>query len=85
MIDIIYEDGQPHQSTAESVGQLDRLLTGAEIAALFRVNPRQPAEWVRQGRIKSVRTPGGHHRYRESAVRALLAEQDGPDVRGVSA
>ncbi|MGC4959758.1 helix-turn-helix domain-containing protein [Actinomadura citrea] len=77
MIDIIYQDGRPRQLSDE----LDRLLTGAEIAALFRVNRRQPAEWVRQGRIKSVRTPGGHHRYRESAVRALLADE----AEGVSA
>ncbi|CNF62986.1 DNA binding domain%2C excisionase family [Mycobacterium tuberculosis] len=75
MIDIIYQDAHPRQSTGETPGQLDKLLTGAEIAALFRVNPRQPAKWVRQGRIKSVRTPGGHHRYRESAVRALLADE----------
>lgn len=81
MIDIIHHDGHPRQLTGEPIGQLDRLLTGAEIAALFRVNRRQPAEWVRQGRIKSVRTPGGHHRYRESAVRALLADE----AEGVSA
>lgn len=75
MIDIIYQTGRPRQSTGEPAGQLDRLLTGDEIAALFRVNRRQPAKWARQGRIKSVRTPGGHHRYRESAVRALLADE----------
>jgi len=28
--------------------------------------------WAAAGRISSIRTPGGHRRFRESEVRALL-------------
>jgi excisionase family DNA binding protein len=51
----------------------DRLLTPGEVAALFRVDPRTATRWGREERIESVRTPGGHRRFRESAVRAFLA------------
>jgi len=50
----------------------DRLLTPGEVAALFRVDPKTATRWAAAGRLTSVRTPGGHRRFRESAVRALL-------------
>ena len=50
------------------------LLTPPEVAAVFRVDPRTVGDWLRSGRLASIRTPGGHHRVRESAVRALLSE-----------
>jgi excisionase family DNA binding protein len=53
-------------------GQSDRLLTPGEVAALFRVDPKTVTRWAAQGRIGSIRTPGGHRRYRESEVRAIL-------------
>lgn len=49
-----------------------RLLTSSEVAALFRVDVKTVGRWVAAGRIGSIRTPGGHHRFRESEVRALL-------------
>jgi excisionase family DNA binding protein len=51
----------------------DRLLTPSEVAALFRVDPKTVSRWATAGRIGSIRTPGGHHRFRESEVRAILA------------
>lgn len=48
------------------------LLTPAEVAALFRVDPKTVTRWAKMGKITSVRTLGGHRRYRESEVRALL-------------
>lgn len=51
----------------------DRLLTRGEVAALFRVDPKTVTRWAAAGRIGSVRTPGGHRRFREVEVRALLA------------
>jgi excisionase family DNA binding protein len=62
----------------------DRLLTPGEVAALFRVDPKTVTRWAAAGRIGSIRTPGGHRRFRESEVRALLegegefAEAGGP-------
>ncbi len=49
-----------------------RLLTPGEVATLFRVDPKTVTRWAAAGRISSIRTPGGHRRFRESEVRALL-------------
>jgi excisionase family DNA binding protein len=48
------------------------LLTPGEVAALFRVDPKTVTRWAAAGRIGSIRTPGGHRRFRESEVHALL-------------
>jgi excisionase family DNA binding protein len=53
-------------------GSNERLLTPGEVAALFRVDPKTVTRWAASGRISSIRTPGGHRRFRESEVRALL-------------
>ena len=58
----------------------DRMLTPGEVAALFRVDPKTVTRWASSGRIGSIRTPGGHRRFRESEVRALLRGPDA-DVR----
>ena len=50
------------------------LLTPAEVAALFRVDPKTVTRWASAGRIGSIRTPGGHRRFRESEVREMLAD-----------
>ena len=52
----------------------EQLLTPGEVAALFRVDPKTVTRWATAGRIGSIRTPGGHRRFRESEVRTLLAE-----------
>ncbi|CAM06089.1 excisionase family DNA binding protein [Saccharopolyspora erythraea NRRL 2338] len=52
----------------------EQLLTPGEVASLFRVDPKTVTRWATAGRIGSIRTPGGHRRFRESEVRALLAE-----------
>jgi excisionase family DNA binding protein len=59
---------QPRQHVSE------RLLTPGEVASLFRVDPKTVTRWATAGRIGSIRTPGGHRRFRESEVKALLAE-----------
>ncbi|MFB9428959.1 BldC family transcriptional regulator [Streptoalloteichus tenebrarius] len=51
----------------------ERLLTPGEVASLFRVDPKTVTRWATAGRIGSIRTPGGHRRFRESEVQALLA------------
>ncbi len=50
----------------------DRLLTPAEVASMFRVDPKTVTRWARDGRLTAVRTLGGHRRYREAEVLALL-------------
>jgi excisionase family DNA binding protein len=54
------------------VREPDTLLTPAEVAEMFRVNPKTVTRWARAGKITSLRTLGGHRRFRESEVRALL-------------
>lgn len=51
----------------------EQLLTPSEVATLFRVDPKTVTRWATAGRIGSIRTPGGHRRFRESEVKALLA------------
>jgi excisionase family DNA binding protein len=59
-------------------GNNERLLTPGEVAALFRVDPKTVTRWAASGRISSIRTPGGHRRFRESEVRALLRGDSEP-------
>jgi excisionase family DNA binding protein len=59
-----------------AVESRDRLLTPGEVASLFRVDPKTVTRWAAAGRINSIRTPGGHRRFRESEIRDLL-RQDG--------
>ncbi len=56
------------------VPEHDDLLTPAEVAAMFRVDPKTVTRWAQAGRVSSLRTPGGHRRYRESEIRRLLAD-----------
>ena len=62
----------PRTQKGTSVDNRDRLLTPGEVASLFRVDPKTVTRWAASGRIGSIRTPGGHRRFRESEVRALL-------------
>ncbi len=51
----------------------DPLLTPAEVATMFRVDPKTVTRWAKSGKLTSIRTLGGHRRYREIEVRSLLA------------
>jgi excisionase family DNA binding protein len=50
----------------------EKLLTPAEVASLFRVDPKTVTRWAKAGKLTSIRTLGGHRRYKESEVKALL-------------
>lgn len=56
--------------------QPDTLLTPAEVAALFRVNPKTVTRWARAGKITAIRTLGGHRRFRASEIRRCLDQMD---------
>jgi excisionase family DNA binding protein len=58
------------------IDEAENLLTPSEVAALFRVDPKTVTRWAKAGKIGSIRTLGGHRRFRESEVRDLL-EADG--------
>ena len=48
------------------------LLTPSEVASLFRVDPKTVTRWAKSGKLTSIRTLGGHRRYKESEVKVLL-------------
>jgi excisionase family DNA binding protein len=52
--------------------ETEALLTPAEVAAMFRVDPKTVTRWAKAGKVTSIRTLGGHRRYRESEVRQLM-------------
>ena len=56
----------------------ERLLTPHQVAQMFRVDPKTVTRWASNGWIGSIRTPGGHRRFRETEVLALLAERAMP-------
>lgn len=56
----------------ELINGEDSLLTSDEVAGLFRVDPKTVSRWGAAGRINSIKTPGGHYRYRLSEIRELL-------------
>ena len=60
--------------------QADALLTPAEVAALFRVNPKTVTRWARAGKITAIRTLGGHRRFRASEIRRCLEQMEHSEV-----
>ncbi len=50
------------------------LLTPAEVAAVFRVDPKTVTRWAKAGKLNSIRTLGGHRRYLASEILAKLSE-----------
>jgi excisionase family DNA binding protein len=55
-----------------TVSAQEKLLTPSEVASLFRVDPKTVTRWAKAGKLTSIKTLGGHRRYRESEVSALL-------------
>ena len=51
---------------------------------MFSVDPKTVSRWAKAGIVNSIRTPGGHRRFRTSEMLALrdgVAEKSGPDSR----
>jgi excisionase family DNA binding protein len=53
--------------------QVQQLLTPSEVAIMFRVDPKTVTRWAKTGKLSSIRTLGGHRRYREAEVSRLLS------------
>jgi len=58
------------------------LLTPSEVANLFRVDPKTVTRWAKAGKLTAVKTLGGHRRYKESEVKALLGRNDSDSAQG---
>jgi excisionase family DNA binding protein len=54
--------------------QKDTLLTPAEVAKLFRVDPKTVTRWAKGGKLSSIRTLGGHRRYRREDIDRALSQ-----------
>jgi excisionase family DNA binding protein len=61
----------PHSNSAPE----QELLTPAEVAQMFRVDPKTVTRWAKAGKLTSIRTLGGHRRFKEAEVLALLSRK----------
>ncbi len=59
--------------TGASAGA-EALLTPAEVAALFGVDPTTVTNWANAGKLRSIKTLGGHRRFRASEVHSRVKE-----------
>jgi excisionase family DNA binding protein len=50
------------------------LLTPGEVASLFRVDPKTVTRWAVSGKLPYITTLGGHRRYREEDIKALMED-----------
>jgi len=67
-------DVDPTSLYAQIATMDDRqLLTPGEVATIMRVDPKTVTRWAAAGRLDSVRTLGGHRRYRAGDLKAILA------------
>ena len=57
------------------------LLTPSEVAELFRVDPKTVTRWAKAGKLTSIRTLGGHRRFKESEVKSLLTSISSPETK----
>jgi excisionase family DNA binding protein len=64
-----------------SGAELTGLMTPAQVASLFCVDPKTVARWAEEGKLTSIRTEGGHRRYVASEVFALLHGRVSPSLR----
>ncbi len=58
-------------------------LTPAEAATLLGVSYQTVKQWIYRKQIRSVRTPGGHHRISLSEIRRLSGAAPGPRAPAV--
>jgi molybdopterin-binding protein len=61
------------------------LLTARAAAERLGVGYSTIKRWVRNGKVRTTRTEGGHHRVADSEIERLLARQQAPPRRRVTA
>src|SRR5262249_34666323 len=66
------QEERPYPMSARTP-QAEPLLTRGGVARMSRVAPKTVRRGARAGKLTSIRPLGGHRRYRETEVRALLA------------
>jgi excisionase family DNA binding protein len=59
-----------------------RYLRTAQVAELLHVSPKTVSSWAQEGRLPFFRTLGGHRRYPDAEIRALLETLSEPSPAG---
>ncbi len=57
----------------------EALLTPGEVATLFGVDPTTVSNWAKSGKLQSLRTLGGHRRFRAADVQTVLDRLNGAE------
>jgi excisionase family DNA binding protein len=57
-----------------------RYLRTAQVAELLHVSPKTVSRWAQEGRLPYLRTLGGHRRYPDAEIRALLETLSDPSA-----
>ncbi|MEO1483980.1 MAG: helix-turn-helix domain-containing protein [Myxococcota bacterium] len=57
-------------------GEPDKLMTTQEAAKLLGVGPSSVKRWADDGRLPTIKTPGGHRRFRARDVESLRDDLD---------
>ena len=70
-------------SRVRQIPETEHLMTPGEVASLFRVDPKTVTRWAKAGKLTSIRTLGGHRRYRSSEVRLLLEKNGARSGDGI--
>jgi excisionase family DNA binding protein len=59
----------------------ERLLRPGQVAALMGVDPKTVTRWANERRLRCIRTVGGHRRFSQAEVEALIAGSADDDGR----
>ena len=54
---------QGRESRSPDVDDGMGLMTPGEVASILHVDPNTVARWSNEGKLRALRTPGGHRRY----------------------
>lgn len=66
--------GTGDQSSTDETGE--ELLSPADVAKLFGVDPKTVTRWANNGKLHPIRTLGGHRRFPAGEIHRLLEEVD---------
>ena len=50
----------------------ERLLTTSEVAKALNVTRHAVTKWIKEGKLKAIRLPGGRYRIPESEVKRII-------------
>ena len=69
-----------NRNEADAPARGREFLSRGEVARLFGVSPSTVTRWARSGLVASIRTPGGHYRFRaQDALRAVQSSERGKE------